>query len=266
MVADGTDPHGHRFEDSRAVVRRDPAPAARPAGTRRTPLRVSEVIFTSGTEAVPKAVMHTEQTANFSVRVARADLAMGPRRGVDAVADRPFHRFNYGVRFALYHGLPLVLQDRWDAAVAFDSCPAGAPPTPWRPRPSSRTWWPRPSAGRRAARVDDPLRLRRVAGPAGAGAPAAGSGIGVLRLYGSTEALGVTWNRPGSPGQRSRPTGPRSATSRSTCETPAVRCGARDEPGEILMRGPNTCVGFFADPERTAATFTPEAGFGPATS
>ena len=28
--------------------------------------------------------------------------------------------FNYGVRFAVYHGLPLVLQDRWDAAVACD--------------------------------------------------------------------------------------------------------------------------------------------------
>ena len=26
--------------------------------------------------------------------------------------------FNYGVRFALYHGLPLVLQDRWDGDVA----------------------------------------------------------------------------------------------------------------------------------------------------
>ncbi len=28
-----------------------------------------------------------------------------------------------------------------------------------------------------------------------------------------------------------------------------------DEPGELYVRGPNTCVGFFRDPERTAATF-----------
>ena len=34
------------------------------------PSAVSELIFTSGTEATPKAIMHTEQTANFSVRVA----------------------------------------------------------------------------------------------------------------------------------------------------------------------------------------------------
>ena len=58
------------------------------------PGAVSELIFTSGTEAAPKAIMHTEQTANFSVRVAAA----GPgdrrrRRRVDAVADRALDRF-----------------------------------------------------------------------------------------------------------------------------------------------------------------------------
>jgi non-ribosomal peptide synthetase component E (peptide arylation enzyme) len=31
-----------------------------------------------------------------------------------------------------------------------------------------------------------------------------------------------------------------------------------DGDGELLTRGPNTCVGFFADPARTAATFDPE--------
>jgi len=30
------------------------------------------------------------------------------------------------------------------------------------------------------------------------------------------------------------------------------------EPGEAFVRGPNTCVGFFGDPERTAATFDDE--------
>ncbi|HEY4332031.1 MAG TPA: AMP-binding protein, partial [Ilumatobacteraceae bacterium] len=80
---------------------------------------VSEVIFTSGTEAVPKAIMHTEQTANFSVRVAFEDLGLG----ADDVVWMPSpvgHStgFNYGLRFALYHGLPLVLQDRWDGDAA----------------------------------------------------------------------------------------------------------------------------------------------------
>jgi acyl-CoA synthetase len=32
-------------------------------------------------------------------------------------------------------------------------------------------------------------------------------------------------------------------------------CPCPGEPGEIFVRGPNTCVGFYADPDRTAATF-----------
>jgi acyl-coenzyme A synthetase/AMP-(fatty) acid ligase len=82
---------------------------------------VSELIFTSGTEATPKAIMHTEQTTNFSVRVAATDMQI---TGEDVVwMPSPLGHstgFNYGLRFALYHGLPLVLQDRWDAAVAAD--------------------------------------------------------------------------------------------------------------------------------------------------
>ena len=38
---------------------------------------VAELFFTSGTEAQPKAIMHTEQTTNFSVRVPRV-LGLGP--------------------------------------------------------------------------------------------------------------------------------------------------------------------------------------------
>ena len=48
--------------------------------------------------------------------------------------------FNYGVRFALYHGLPLVLQDRWDGAAA--AALVGRAPllaTRWRRPRSCRT-------------------------------------------------------------------------------------------------------------------------------
>src|SRR5687768_11467943 len=82
---------------------------------------ISELIFTSGTEATPKAIMHTEQTANFSVRVAHADMGITD----DDVVWMPSpvgHStgFNYGLRFALYHGIPLVLQDQWDATAAVE--------------------------------------------------------------------------------------------------------------------------------------------------
>ena len=85
---------------------------------------------------------------------------------------------------------------------------------------------------------------------------AAGLGMNVLRLYGSTEVLMATTNRPGGPAEqagrdrRPRPRRRRASTVRDDDGRAVV-----GEPGEILVRGPNTCVGFFADPERTAATF-----------
>ena len=221
---------------------------------------VSELIFTSGTEAQPKAIMHTEQTTNFSVRVAHTDLGVGP----DDVVWMPSpigHStgFNYGVRFALYHGLPLVLQDRWDgdvaaALVAEHRCSYTL----------AATTFLQDLIGA-ATRADVDLSCLRFFGCGGAPVPprlvdeAGGHGVQVLRLYGSTEVLVGSWNRPWStPAQRRATDG--AAMSH-------VQLEARDadgavvgpgEEGELFTRGPNTCVGFFADPERTAATFGPD--------
>ena len=109
VVVDGI---GGRATTYAEVVSVD-APTSRP--DLQVADEVSELIFTSGTEAEPKAVMHTEQTTNFSVRTAFSSLGMT----LDDVVWMPSpigHStgFNYGVRMALYHGLKLVLQDRWD--------------------------------------------------------------------------------------------------------------------------------------------------------
>ena len=210
---------------------------------------VSELIFTSGTEATPKAIMHTEQTTNFSARVAARDMQI-TREDVVWMPSPLGHStgFNYGLRFALYHGLPLVLQDRWDAAAAADLVQ--------RERCSytlAATTFLRElvaESARRGARLD----VLHCFGCGGAPVPpalveeAATQGIRVLRLYGSTEVLVATWNRPDA-----------SRDARvHTDGTPmsGVEVELREE--EIFVRGPNTCVGFFADPERTAATFDDE--------
>ena len=241
---------------------------ARPASS-RTADAVSELIFTSGTEAAPKAIMHTEQTANFSVRVAREDLGIGD--GDVVWMPSPIGHstgFNYGVRLALYHGLPLVLQDRWDAAVACDLIAAHrasytlASTTFLQDLVAEAERRGRGGASRSMTRFGCggspvPPELVRRAGACG---------IGVLRLYGSTEVLVATWNRPGGPvDRRTRPTASPSATSRWRCGTRRARSVHRARAGEIHVRGPNTCVGFYRDPERTEATFCREAGFDPGT-
>ena len=218
---------------------------------------VSEVIFTSGTEARPKAIMHTEQTANFSVRVAYEDLQMDA--GDVVWMPSPIGHstgFNYGVRFALYHRLPLVLQDRWDGAVAASLVAAHRCSYTL----AATTFLQDLIAAAQTAGTS--LDSLRYFGCGGAPVPAhlvdraAAHGVQVLRLYGSTEVLVGTWNRPWSTLRQRR----------NTDGTPMshVEITVRDDDGndvaagvegELWTRGPHTCVGFFADPDRTSATF-----------
>ena len=167
----------------------------------RSPSTVSELIFTSGTEATPKAIMHTEQTADFSVRAARDDLGVTD----DDVVWMPSpvgHStgFNYGLRFALYHGLPLVLQDRWDpVTAAATSCSEHA--CSYTLAATTFLQDLTEAAARRGRPARRPCAFF---GCGGAPVPpalvdaAAAVGIEVLRLYGSTEVLVGTWNRPWS--------------------------------------------------------------------
>lgn len=218
---------------------------------------VSEVIFTSGTEAAPKAVMHTEQTANFSVRDAYDDLGMGP----DDVVWMPSplgHStgFNYGMRFAVYHGLPLVLQDRWDPDHAVElverhRCSYTLAATTFLSDLVA-------AARRHPADLSSMTRF----GCGGAAVPpslvdaAAELGITVLRLYGSTEVLVATWNRPWSSVEQRRDTDGAPMSHVDVRIDHEVEAQPVSGAGEILVRGPNTAVGFYRDPERTARTFT----------
>jgi acyl-coenzyme A synthetase/AMP-(fatty) acid ligase len=225
------------------------------------PDAVSELIFTSGTEAAPKAIMHTEQTANFSVRVAQHDLHIGD--GDVVWMPSPIGHstgFNYGVRFALYHGLPLVLQDRWDAAVACDLIAA------YRASYTlASTTFLQDLVGEAERRGDSDLGSMTRFGCGGSPVPpelvrrAAACGVGVLRLYGSTEVLVATWNRPGGPTDKAIETdGPALSGIEVEVRDEQGAVCAPGRAGEIHVRGPNTCVGFYRDPARTAATFTPD--------
>lgn len=217
---------------------------------------VSELIFTSGTEAEPKAIMHTEQTANFSVRAAYSSLGMSSKDVIWMPSPIGHSTgFNYGLRFALYHGLPLVLQDRWDGGEAADLV-AGQGCT----YTLAATTFLHDFVNACAAKPRDVASMR-LFGCGGAPVPpdlvrdAARQGVGVLRLYGSTEVLVGTWNRPTSAFDK------RTNTDGVAVDGVEVVIRAEDgrdvvgEAGEIYTRGPNTCVGFFDDPERTAATF-----------
>jgi len=250
-----------RFADllaDRAGPGDDLANGAHPVDQR--PGAVSELIFTSGTEAAPKAIMHTEQTANFSVRVAAEDLGIG--EGDVVWMPSPIGHstgFNYGVRFARYHGLPLGLQDRGGAGGACDLIAArGASYT------LASTTFLQDVVAEAERRGDRRLGSMTRFGCGGSPVPpelvrrAAACGIGVLRLYGSTEVLVATWNRPRSPAGKAIGTdGPALSHVEVEIRDENGEPAAPGAAGEIHVRGPNTCVGFYRDPARTAATFGP---------
>jgi acyl-CoA synthetase (AMP-forming)/AMP-acid ligase II len=165
--------------------------------------------------------------------------------------------FNFGVRLALYCGLPLVLQDRWDAATAIDlvrgfGCTYTLAATTFLQDLVDEL-------GRRGERLDAMTRFCCGGAPVPPELVAAADdrGIGVLRLYGSTEALVVTCNRPGAPlGER---------LDNDGVALPGADVRTRDDagdicspgaPGEIEVRSRQNAVGYFDDAERTAATFS----------
>lgn len=217
---------------------------------------VSELIFSSGTEAQPKAIMHTEQTTNSGVRKIFRAIGMSD---LDRVwMPSPIGHstgFNYGLRLALLHGLPLALQDRWDTADAIRIIEqVGATYTV-----AATTFLTDllDALGTTPADVST-MRLFCCGGapvPAVLVEQASVVGMNVLRLYGSTEVLIGSWCRPSDPpGKRLHTEGP---------PLPGVELQIRvgqqpvtaDTPGELYVRSSTTSVGFFADPERTAATF-----------
>lgn len=228
----------------------------------RDPSAVSEVLFTSGTEAEPKAVMHTEETTSFCVRQIWSVLEMD-ERDVIWMPSPIGHStgLNFGLRLALHHGAPLILQDRWDAALAVElieheRCSYTSAAATFLHDIVAR-------ARETGSDVSSMRRFRSGGAPVPAGLvrDAAALGITVLRTYGSTELLSVSLNRLDSPFEK--------LITTDGLPLPSLDVEIRDEDGrfvpdgeagEIVVRGPGTSVGFLSDPDRTRATFDP-SGF-----
>lgn len=219
---------------------------------------VGMLSFTSGTESQPKAVMQTENGMNIEMRALFDHYGMD-ENDVVWVPSPVGHATGLkdGLRLAVYSGLTMVLQDKWDGKEAarliqdFRCTYTVAATTFVRDLVD---------AGKSGEYDLSSLRLFGSGGapiPAELVVEAERLGIIVLRLYGGTEMAMVTTCRPDCPLDK------RIQTDGKALDH--VEVEVRDENGkaligecgEIYARGPNTSVGYFADPERTAKTFLP---------
>jgi acyl-coenzyme A synthetase/AMP-(fatty) acid ligase len=211
---------------------------------------VSMLLFTSGTESMPKAILHTEQTTCCGVKEMGKFLGLGPE---DVVwMPMPIGHstgFNFGLRLALYHGLKFVLQDRWDSDVAVQLCQSegitctGVSPT--HLLDMLRTLRDKPANLSR-------LRYFGCAGapiPAGVVEAAAKFGITVLRGYGSTESLTIAKIKPDFPERvRTKTDGQVMPAVEVELRSDDGRVVPRNQEGEIFARSPLSCVGFAPAP------------------
>lgn len=227
----------------------EPAPADSDAA--------AAILFTSGTEAAPKGVVHTNDTLLANARALEQILGMDADSSI-FMASPVGHGtgYGFGIRLAVLLGSALVLQDVWDparaaATLSRERCQYTHASTTFaqdlldHPGTAAHEyalrWFVSGGANVPAGFV---ARMREV------------MGCTLLRLYGQTEAFMTTINRPEDPIERLENFDGRAA--------PGVSVEIQDEhgtalpagqPGNVVCRGPHRCRGFIGDAARTAKTF-----------
>jgi cyclohexanecarboxylate-CoA ligase len=222
---------------------------------------VGFLVFTSGTEAMPKGVIYTHDILTFAVRSTIETLGVGPD---DAIFMPSPLASTTGVLngMDMMAMLPakLVLLERWDPAAAADLIERERCAFTFVAATFLHDLTYLPGI---AERDLDAFRLF-----ACGGAPIPTKlchdaernlGCRVLRAYGSSESTFVVLNRPDDRSERAYLTDGRPLPARE------VRIAGDDgepappgTPGEILVRGPNLSVGYFDAPELNAAAFDAE--------
>jgi acyl-CoA synthetase (AMP-forming)/AMP-acid ligase II len=251
----GSDAGGHTpFADLQAGEPIDAPVPADPAGP-------ALVAYTSGTTADPKGVVHSHRTLGAEVRqmVGETDPD-GPPNLVGAPVGHAIGMLG-ALLAPVVLGRPVHLLDAWDPTAVLRTMidhqvAAG----------SGATFFLQ-------SLLDHPdftpahAELMRCTGLGGAAVPAAVAeqardlGIRIVRKYGSTEHPSITGAVHTDPEDKRLYTdGHAAAGVEMRLVDPDGNAVPAGEPGEILSRGPDCCVGY-TDPALTAAAFDGEGWF-----
>jgi non-ribosomal peptide synthetase component E (peptide arylation enzyme) len=241
-------PHG--IESLASLMAEEPGEDA----STLTPDMVTAVLFTSGTESRPKAVLHSHNSLLANLRSLVRLLDLDERDNV-FMASPVGHGtgYGFGILLALFLGSRLVLQDGWEPTeaarlISEHECGYTHGATPFvqelsdvpgiTPSAFTRFRWFVTGGAAVAPGMVGRVRDRL--------------GCTLLRLYGQTEGFMTTINRPEDP--------PEILETTDGKPSPGVEVEIRDEhgqalpagePGEAWIRGPHRCLGFMNDPAKT---------------
>jgi acyl-CoA synthetase (AMP-forming)/AMP-acid ligase II len=228
-------------------------------GGKRAPAdEVCMIVYTSGTTAEPKGVLHTHNSLLAEIRTLNRRLASGP---TPVVSLSPFPAGHMGgvlgLGQAFLSGWTTVLMDRWNAARASELIERHQVTS------LAATTYFMITLREHVAQSGRPLPSLREIHVGGAGVPAAAveaaqeMGWAAFRSYGMTEHPTVTAPPPGAPLEtRSRTDGPPLPGS----VIRIVDEGGADVPtgtaGEVAVIGPEQFAGY-RDPALDADAFLP---------
>lgn len=216
------------------------------------------VTFTSGTESLPKGVVHSHQSTMFGLR-AYVDrvLGLGPK-DVVFMPSPICHAsgLEWGLRAAIFAGAPLVLQDRWDpraglALIDQHRCTYTLAATPFV----------LDLVDTKRAGHGDGTSLRYVAS-GGAAIPrqlvrdvADAFGADLSSVFGSSETYVTTATRPGWPEHMQQSDGAALDGVQVAIADEDGRFLPQGQEGEIVTRGPHVFLGYLGDPDLTRRAF-----------
>lgn len=259
-------PDGMRsFQDFLATSWEEPYSTADLAALRPDPNQVTTLIFTSGTEANPKGVMHTHNTLGVGTRQPRDTFALGADDVVFMAS--PIGHITavlMAARLPIMYGMTTVWQDHWNPEVAVDLIAREGCTMTFSATPFLHGLVHAANANR------DTLKTFRLFGCGGAPIPRDlirhaedVHDFLVAAAYGSSEALvnsAITSTAP--PDKRHGTDGRVLADVEARLVDPETGAPTKPgEEGELQVRTPALFVGYYRDAARTREACTPEGWY-----